>query len=183
MKQYLITDPKYYSNDINKFKEKLSTALKHNSVDIACFRDKTSSNYEELAKVFIDTCKEHKIETILLNENYKLAKELGANGVHLTSKQFDKIKLAKELELFVIISCHDIFEIEKAQKNYVDAVSYSPIFQTPNKGKIKGVAQLQKLRSIYDMNIIALGGIISNEQVNKLKKLDLYAFASIRYFV
>ncbi len=183
LKQYLITDPQYYSNDVKKFKKKLSFALEKNKVDIACFRDKYSSNYKELAEVFIQTCKEYKIKEILLNENYDLAKKLGATGVHLTSQQFNKISRAKELDLFVIISCHNIFEIEKAQKRYADAVTYSAIFDTPNKGKIKGIADLKKIRSIFDMNIIALGGIVSQKEVEQLKDINLYAFASIRYFI
>lgn len=183
LKQYLITDPMYYSNNIEEFRKKLSETLDKNKVDIACFRDKTSKNYKELAYVFVEVCKEQKIETILLNEKYELAKKLGAHGVHLTSTQFNKIKEAKELDLFVIISCHNIFDIEKAQKRYVDAVTYSPIFETPNKQEPKGVSDLKKIRDIYDMNIIALGGIISKEQVDKLKNIKLYAFASIRYFI
>lgn len=183
LKQYLITDPKYYSNDVKKFKEKLNKALTNNKVVLACFRDKTSKNYQELAEVFIHTCKEHKIKTILLNENYVLAKRLGAHGVHLTSKQFDKIEKAKQLDLFTIISCHNINELQKAQEKFVNAVSYSPIFDTPNKGAIKGIEDLKKVKAMFDMKIIALGGIISEQEVKSLENLGLYAFASIRYFI
>ncbi len=183
MKHYLITDPQYYGSEVFEFKENLISALEKNRVDIVCFRDKTSKNFKELAKIFVEVCKEHKIETILINERYELASELGATGVHLTSQQFDKIKECKDKDLFTIISCHSIEEIEKAQKKFVNAVTYSPIFETPNKGEPKGIPKLKKVRTIFDMNIIALGGIISQEQIDKLKNLDLYAFASIRYFI
>lgn len=183
MKQYLITDPQYYGSEVFEFKENLICSLEKNQVDIACFRDKKSKNFKELAKVFVSVCKEYKIETILISEQYELAHELKATGVHLTSKQFDKIKACKEKDLYTIISCHTIQEIEKAQKKYVDAVTYSPIFNTPNKGEPKGVAKLKKVRDIFDMNIIALGGIISQKQIEKLKNLNIYAFASIRYFL
>jgi len=182
LKQYLITDPLYYGNSVFEFKEKLSIALEKNQVDIACFRDKTSKNFKELARTFVQTCQEYNIETILINEDYLLAKELGASGVHLTSEQFNKIQEAKDLDLFVIISCHTIFEIEKAQKKYVNAVTFSPIFLTPNKGEPKGVGKLKEVTSIFDMNIIALGGIISETELKKLKGVNLYGFASIRYF-
>ena len=46
-KKYLITDPKYYSNDLTLFKQNLSNILKSKEVDIACFRDKQSNNFEE----------------------------------------------------------------------------------------------------------------------------------------
>jgi thiamine-phosphate pyrophosphorylase len=179
---YLITDPKYYTHNPITFEKKLHKALDQNRVNIACFRDKTSSNYEQLAQIFVNVCQQHNIEHILLNENLALAKKLGC-GIHLTSKQFDKIKEAKQNNMYVIISCHNILEIEKAQKAYVNAVTYSPIFPTPNKGEIKGLPNLKKILSIFDMNIIALGGIISQEHVSQIAKTKAYGFASIRYFL
>lgn len=181
---YLITDPKYYSNNAKLFEINLKKALDKNKVDIACFRDKTSENFKELAKVFIKVCKELNIEKILINENYKLAKKLGATGVHLTSKQFEKVKKAKALDLYTIISCHNYDEIEKAQNLYVNAITYSPIFISPNKGEPKGVDKLKEASLIYeDMKIIALGGIIDENQIEKISKTKASGFASIRYFI
>ncbi len=113
MQYYLITDPKYYTNDRLGFEKKLRQVLKSKSVDFACFRDKTSKNFEDLATIFVRIAKEFNIKNIALNSNYKLAKKLGANTVCLNSKQFDKIKEAKKLALFVIISCHN----QKDRKN------------------------------------------------------------------
>lgn len=180
---YLITDPNYYSNDLEKFEKILRKVLSSNRVNIACFRDKSSDNFKALAKVFVSVCKEFNIEKILLNSDYKLAKKLKATGVHLTSKQFDKIKKAKDLDLYVIISCHDYKDIEKAQKAHVNAITYSPIFYTPNKDKVKGLANFRQTIRIYeDLDIIALGGIISKEEVEKISTTKAYGFASIRYF-
>lgn len=184
MIQYLITDPKYYSDNQELFRKNLKKILKKNRIDMACFRDKTCTNYEELATLFIDICKENNIPKILLNSNYELAKKLGANGVHLTSEQFDDIKAAKDLDLYVVVSCHNFSEIEKAQESYVNAVTLSPIFDTPNKGEPKGVNALKQAVNLYeDMDIIALGGITSDEEVKKIEKAKAYGFASIRYFI
>jgi thiamine-phosphate pyrophosphorylase len=181
---YLITDPKYYSNDKNVFEKNIRRVLKIKKVDIACFRDKESENFKELAKVFVKVCKEFNIDKILINGNYKLAKKLDASGVHLTSQQFEKIKKAKELDLFTIISCHNYDDIEKAQNLYVDAIAYSPIFHSPNKGEPKGIDKLKEATRIYeDIHIIALGGIIDEEHVEKISKTKAYGFASIRYFI
>ena len=181
---YLITDPIYYSNNIELFEKNLKEVLQNKKVDIACFRDKTSQNFKELASIFVKVCKEFQIEKILINSNYKLAKELGATGVHLTSSQFEKIKKAKELDLYTIISCHSYDDIEKAQNLYVNAITYSPIFITPNKGTPKGIDKLKEVTQIYeDMKIIALGGIIDEEHLEKISKTKAYGFASIRYFI
>lgn len=183
LQQYLITDPIYYGTNTEDFKKNLSIALENNKVDIACFRDKNAKNYEELAKIFIRICKEFKIEDILLNENYELAKKLGATGVHLTSSQFNEIQKSKDLDLKVIISCHNVLEVERAQKRYVNAVTYSPIFDTPNKSKAKGIAKLREICEIFDMHIFALGGIISAKQIEQIKTTRACGFASIRYFI
>jgi thiamine-phosphate pyrophosphorylase len=149
---------------------------------MACFRDKESSNYEELATIFLTTCKKYSIKKIVLNENLELAKEFNC-AIHLTSTQFDKIKEAKEAKLFTIISCHNNEEIEKAILNGADAITYSPIFDTPNKGKAKGIKKLEEINKKYPIDIIALGGIINDLQVEQIKNCKTYGFASIRYFI
>ena len=184
MKKYLITDPQYYTNDIEIFKKTLIKTLTKHKIDIACFRDKESKNFEELAKIFIEICKKFDIKEILLNSNYLLAKKLGATGVHLNSKQFDKIKEAKEANLFTIISCHTYEDIQKAIDYNCDAITFSPIFNTPNKGEPKGVLKLKEAIDLYkDINIIALGGIVNEEQIKQVEETKAYAFASIRYFI
>lgn len=184
MIKYLITDPTYYSDNEQIFKEKLIKVLKNHKVDIACFRDKKSNNFEELAKIFIEVCKNYEIKNILLNSNYHLAKKLNATGVHLTSTQFNDIKNAKELGLYTIISCHNNNEIEEAIKSNIDAITFSPIFETPNKGEPKGVEKLKKILNQYkNINIIALGGIVTKEHIEEISKTKTYGFASIRYFI
>ena len=183
-KKYLITDPKYYSNDLTLFKQNLSNILKSKEVDIACFRDKESNNFEELASIFVDVCKTFHIDKILINTDYKLAHKLNASGVHLNSTQFNMIKTAKDLGLYTIISCHTFEDIKKARDLNIDAVTYSPIFETPNKGAPKGIEALKEVVDKYpNINIIALGGIINDKQIEQISKTKAYGFASIRYFV
>jgi thiamine-phosphate pyrophosphorylase len=65
MKSYLITDPKYYSNDIQIFENTLTRILKNKTPDIVCFRDKESKNIEALIKTFVHVCYEEKIKIFL----------------------------------------------------------------------------------------------------------------------
>lgn len=184
LKKYLITDPQYYSNHPELFRKNLKKILSKNDVNFACFRDKSSTNFEELATIFVEICKDFEINKILINCDYLLAKKIGADGVHLTSEQFKNIKEAKDLDLYTIISCHNFSEIEKAQESYVNAVTFSPIFKSPNKGEPKGINRLKEAINLYeDIDIIALGGIIENSQIEQIKKAKAYGFASIRYFI
>ena len=187
--KYLITDPKYYGDDKSGFSEVLTKALANHQISIVSFRDKITEDKSELAKVFIEVCKENKIEKTLINSDIELALSLGFDGVHLSSKQFDKIKYCKEQNLFVIISCHDFDEVKKAYDLGANAITYSPIFYTPYKGKPKGIEALNALMDSIDkiaqreFKIIALGGIVEEEQINKVKASGANGFASIRYFI
>ncbi len=183
MKSYLITDPKYYTNNPIKFKEILENILIEHNPDMVCFRDKQSSNFEQLAKIFVDTCEIYNIEKILINERYELAQSLGFDGVHLTSGQFDKIQTLKELGLFTIVSCHNSHELKVAQEYNVNMVTYSPIFNTPNKGEAKGIDELMKVSKGYNIPIVALGGVVDCEHINLIHKTNAIGFASIRYFI
>jgi len=182
MKSYLITDPKYYTNNIQEFCKILQNTITKNQIDMICFRDKISSNFEELASIFVEISKKNNIPNIFINQNIILAKKLNASGVHLTSLQFDKISDAKNLELKIIISCHTKEEIQKAIELKVDFVTYSPIFDTPNKGKPKGIKNLKDIVDQFNIPIIALGGIVTKEHINKIQNTNCYGFASIRYF-
>jgi thiamine-phosphate pyrophosphorylase len=164
------------------FGKTLTKILTNHKVDIVCFRDKTSPNFEILAEIFVKICKQFKIKTILINSNINLALKLKANGVHLTSLQFSKIKEAKKHNLFTIISCHSLDDILKAQQYKADIVTYSPIFATPNKSEPKGCQNLTNIIKNTTIPIIALGGIVSKENIAKLQQIDVYGFASIRYF-
>ncbi|WP_026804057.1 thiamine phosphate synthase [Aliarcobacter lanthieri] len=183
LKSYLITDPKYFSNEPIVFKQTLENILKIHKIDFACFRDKISSNVEELAKIFLNSCKEYKIEKIFLNSNIELAKKLGFDGVHLNSQQFDKIEFTKTLNLISIISCHNFEELKIANDKKIDFVTYSPIFDTPNKGKAKGIENLKSaIKEFQNLKIIALGGILNKHQIYEISQTNAYGFSSIRYF-
>lgn len=186
---YLITDPKYYTDEKESFTKQLEKVFIKHKVDMASFRDKLSTEIDELAKTFIEVCKKYDIEKTIINTDIELALKYNFFGIHLTSKQFDKIKECKEKSLYVIISCHDFDEIKKAYDLGADAITYSPIFYTPFKGKPKGIESLKalvdkvKVIKNRDFKIIGLGGVIDSEHIDQIKSTGADGFASIRYFV
>ena len=182
IKSYLITDPAYYGTDTTTFTSKLSTIFDKNRVDFALYRDKENSEYARFADIFISTCKSRGIMPFL-HRDYALANSLGAYGVHLTSAQFDEIPAAKELGLFVVVSTHSLEDIEYVSRLGADAVTYSPIFSTPNKGIPKGLAHLKEIVGKINTKIIALGGITTDEQVKAVESCGVFAYASIRKFI
>ena len=182
MKKYLITSPDFYSNSKERFQSTLFNQLQKHSADFALFRDKESENYEELAKEFIKVCREFDGLKAYLHSNILLAKELGADGVHLTSTQFDEIERARSLGLEVVVSTHTFEEALKAQTLGANYVTYSPIFASPNKGEPKGVESLKELLEKCSVKVFALGGIVTREHIDSIAKAKPFGFASIRYF-
>jgi len=146
------------------------------------YRDKSNPNYDEQASHFIEVCNQFENIKSFIHQDIDLALKLQADGVHLTSNQFDKIQKAKDTKLEVIISTHSHEEVLKAQEYGVDAVTYSPVFVSPNKGKAKGIEDLKELLCKCDTNIFALGGIVEDFQINQIKEIGVFGFASIRYF-
>jgi len=147
------------------------------------FRDKSASCYAKVANAFMQNAKEFNFKS-MIHQDYILAKQLGAFGVHLNSKQAIAIKRAKELGLFVVISTHTKDDIKEAISEGADAVTFSPIFATPNKGKPKGVEALKEVVDEFgkEIKIIALGGIVTNKHIKEIELAKAWGFASIRYF-
>jgi thiamine-phosphate pyrophosphorylase len=182
---YLITDPKYYGEDIKSFGKTLSTILENFSIDMVCFRDKQTKNIKSLAKCCLEVSKQYGIQRVLLNGDIQLAKELGFDGVHLTSRQFDQIIQAKSANLYTMISTHSEEEIKSAKEKQADGVTFSSIFFKENKGEPKGCEILQKMVYEYQSDyfaIFALGGITTPKEVEQVKKTHAKGFASISYF-
>ena len=182
MKKYLITSREFYTDTPAVFRSILQEQLKKHFPDFVLYRDKQNPHYATQADHFLDVCKNFQGLKAFLHQDYDLAAKLGASGVHLTSKQFDDIPKAKELGLEVIISTHTHDEVHIAEAMGADYVTYSPIFATPGKGEPKGVADLMDINSRTDIDIFALGGIISNKEVSQLQESGVFGFASIRYF-
>jgi thiamine-phosphate pyrophosphorylase len=179
MKQYLITDPSYYSSDPQTFTQKLLQVLSLTKADFICLRDKKTIDYRTLAIAF----KEIKTDAkCLLHTDYKLANELGFFGVHLPSDRFEDIKKAKKLGLHVIVSTHTLEEALHVEKLGADFITYSPIFYTPNKAKPQGLEKLKEINDKIKTKCFALGGIIEDEQIASCERAGSYGFASIRYF-
>ena len=171
-----------YGTASNALEVSLNRVFSDNIPDFALFRDKQTTDYPKLAETFIDVSRRHSIANVLLHGDHTLAHELRADGVHLTSTQFEEIAEAKKLGLYVVISTHNHEEAKRAQELGADAITYSPIFVSPNKGEPKGLEDLKEIVDKIRVSIFALGGIVTQEQINAVSATGVYGFASIRYF-
>jgi thiamine-phosphate pyrophosphorylase len=168
MLKYLITDPEYSLEEIKK------AVIKHRP-DFVCYRNKLCFNEKEIIE-FAEFAKKH-CKTFI---NYDSLKNPGLinffDGIHLPSSKIDKINVFEKK--IVIVSTHTLEEVKKSLK--ADFITFSPVFDS--KGR-KGLG-IKKLNEICAnrKNVIALGGITSDREVEKVKNSKAAGFAGIRYF-
>ena len=182
MQRYLITSREFYTDTPAVFRKVLHEQFIKHSPNYALYRDKTNPNYTTQAEHFVEVCAQFEGIKSFIHSDVDLAVSLYATGVHLTSNQFDKIEYAKSKNLEVIISTHTHEEVLNAESLGVNAVTYSPIFSSPGKGEPKGIEDLKELLGKTDINVFALGGIVTQDQIQEIEESAAYGFASIRYF-
>lgn len=173
---YAITDPSTLDfntleHDLERFSQKASMIV---------YRDKESACSR--AADFVQTAKDFGFKKVIIHGNYSLAKSTGADGVHLTSQQLGEIPAAKAKGLFVVVSTHTLVELKKAEDMGADMATFSPIFETPNKGLPVGLEVLENMTSQVTIPVLALGGIVTQEQIAACERSGASGFASIRYF-
>lgn len=180
---YLITDPLYYPDLPSKFGATLTKALIQYKPNYACFRDKRSNtDISENILQFIKLCRQFNV-LAFINSDIKTASLLKFDGVHLPSSMLKDISSVKKLNLQSICSCHNENEIDFCIKNGADFITLSPLFASPNKGEPIGVDSFNKMLENKNIRTFALGGIVDEEEIEKLKYSKAYGFASIRYFI
>lgn len=177
MISYAITDPstldlQHLERDLKRFAQKASMIV---------YRDKSDLSFTN-ASAFVKTARGFDFEKVLIHGDYRLAKRVEADGVHLSSTQLDEIPEAKADGLFVVVSTHTLEELQKAQSLGADMATFSPIFVTPDKGMPVGLEVLRSMTAEVVIPVLALGGILTQEQISACEKHGASGFASIRYF-
>jgi thiamine-phosphate pyrophosphorylase len=178
---YLITDGSYGSTSPDAFAKTVQKVFETHRPDYALYRDKQNPDYARFAAVFVEVCRQYGVRA-MLHRDSALALGLGAEGVHLTASQFDEIVPAKTKGLYTVISTHDVSEAAQAGADGADAVTYSPVYASPGKGAPKGLEDLKETAGKIDLPVIALGGIVTPEQIRAVEAAGAAGFASIRYF-
>jgi 8-oxo-dGTP diphosphatase len=113
----------------------------------------------DLAARVIERARAHGAR-VLVNGNLKLARELGADGVHLPSAQLKETRLRPDLAL-VGASCHDADELARAQALGADFVVLGPVAPTPTHPGAAGLgwARFAALLKDCPLPVYALGGL------------------------
>jgi thiamine-phosphate pyrophosphorylase len=183
MLRYAITDPLYHTSDPDRLKERVAETLRRHRVDLICLRDKRSDDYRSLAEAFLSLKPSFPSVKFLLHTHLAPAATLGADGIHLPSGAMDRIASAKSAGLWTIVSTHTPEEALRCERAGADAVTFSPVFDTPGKGPAQGLEKLKEIKDKISIKLFALGGIVTEREIEAVERAGADGFASIRYFV
>ena len=165
---------------ISEFKKEKILKLNKN-IGIIFRNHDRSIDKEELVDLK-NFCKIHGRKLFLAN-NFRLAVNLNLDGVYLSS--FNKRPGYKKYNIkkkFLILgSAHNFKEINIKNKQGVEIIFLSPLFETKNYTKKLGIIKFNILSQFTKSKIIALGGI-NEKNINKLKMIKASGFSAISYF-
>jgi 8-oxo-dGTP diphosphatase len=101
---------------------------------------------------------------VLVNSSPELAREVGADGVHLTAAQLAQIKQRPAFDL-VGASCHDAVELARAQMLGADLVVLGPVLPTPTHPGAVGLGWEPFAALVKDspLPVYALGGLRASD--------------------
>ena len=134
----------------------------------------------ELIKIS-KACRKKRCKLFVSND-IKLAIKFKADGVYIPS--FNKVKSFSNLEkknIIVIGSAHNQSEINKKISQNCKNIFLSPIFSVKKSKSFLDLHKFNYLSSRNKINIFALGGI-SEQNIHKLKLLNINGFGGIRLF-
>jgi len=177
---YLVTDPQF--DHIKGVKAAIAGGVK-----IIQLREKggDKKKYLGLAKKMRAITSSAGV-TFIVNDYVDVAKEVGADGVHVGQDDLKKTtvqKIRKVLgdDKLIGVTTRNLVQAKKAEKDGADYVSLGPIFATPSKPGVepRGVKQLAKVVKSLKIPVVAIGGI-NQANIKKVQGAGCSRFAVIR---
>ena len=127
-------------------------------------------------------CEKTKRKFYLAN-NIKVALELNLDGVYIPAfnKQININCYSKKKKFIILGSAHNVAEIRIKELQGVNCIFLSPVFWVKKSKNFLGIHKFNSLTNHTKKKVICLGGIKKNN-LNKIKLLNTYGFASVSLF-
>lgn len=179
---YGITDPALLP-DQQRLLENVEAALQ-GGMNILQYRNKTASEEQALreCQALKALCHDYQCHFIV-NDNPILAKNVGADGVHL-GRDDESFQAARDLlgsKAIIGITCYDqLNRANQAQSIGADYVAFGAFFPSPTKPNATPAPLnlLQQARAALHIPMVAIGGI-NSENASQLIKHGADAIAVI----
>lgn len=100
---------------------------------------------------------------LIINDDWRLALEVGADGVHLGAEDADpaEVRAQAGAEMIIGVSCYNDFErAQRLSQEYIDYLAFGAIYRSQTKPNAPNAALslLQKAKTLQKP-IVAIGGI------------------------
>lgn len=117
---------------------------------------------------------------VMVNSDLRLAKEVGADGVHLPARELVSAEGRPDFE-WCAASCHDAPELARAAQIGVDFVVLGPVSPTPSHAGAPtlGLAKFSQLASLFPVPVFALGGM-RPEDMHEARAAGAHGIAMMR---
>ena len=157
-----------------KYKKEIAIQIRFNAQTESTIID----FIQELQRELSDIC-------LIINNSTSIMDKLDLDGVHLKENinlEDIDIKKYQNNGKLILKSTHSLKSIKKAEEFDLNAITYSPVFDTPSKrkyGKPNGYELIKNNK--FNIAILALGGI-NMDNIGELKRY-FHGIGAIRMFI
>ncbi|MFA6078513.1 MAG: thiamine phosphate synthase [Candidatus Omnitrophota bacterium] len=134
-------------------------------VDIIQMRekDKPRETLVNMGRELSRICRERGV-AFIVNDDPLLAKEAGADGVHLGQEDMAKYSIDEARKILgssgiIGVSTHSLDQFEKANGQDVDYIAFGPVFFTKTKDYFIGTGDVEKVLKAARKRVFFIGGI------------------------
>jgi thiamine-phosphate pyrophosphorylase len=126
-------------------------------------KDLPSREFLDIAQKVKDVC-HHAGCLLIINDRADIALAVDADGVHVGQEDLPLAAARKVLgpQKIIGVSTHDPQQAQAAERDGADYIGFGPMFGTTTKAtgySARGLEQLQEIRCLVRVPIVAIGGI------------------------
>ncbi len=159
---YLVTGPINFSN--RQYCKIINEAV-DGGVTMVQLRIKNASLFDFKSVAYtLKAILKHRNIPVIINDYPDIAKEIGADGVHIGQSDCS-IHTARKIigsKAILGLSIESAANLEKIDLKEIDYIAASPVFYTKTKTNIAlplGLVGVQKLREFTNLPLVAIGGL------------------------
>ena len=165
----------YFIDDFNR-----DHLIKIDSNIIIIYRNYKEKNNEKKIFEIKKFCKKIGKKFFLAN-NVNLTIKLRLDGAYIPSFNKDiSVKKLRNKGIPILGSAHNLKEINEKIKQGVQMIFLSPLFKVKKSNKFLNIIKFNIHSKLFPGDVVALGGIRKNN-INRIKILNCFGFASISY--
>ena len=181
LRLYAVTD-RAWARDTEGLLRQVAEAI-DGGAGIVQLREKHLGQADFLAEAerFVALCRE-KGAVSIINDNVKIAAQVGADGVHVGQEDLEAGR-ARELlgpDKFIGVSAHSVAEALAAQAAGADYLGVGAAFVTGTKTDAKPITKetIRAITAAVDIPVVAIGGI-SRDNILELRNCGLDGVAVV----